>query len=702
MTNVRLFNFIISLAFLGLSMGAQAQITWTGTVNYTTTQTITQTINVAGATTVNVSSGVTLTVSGVISGSAALTVQGGGKLILTAANTYNGAITIAGSGSILQIGDGTSGSLANTSGVLINDSTAILRFEPGANMTFDKVISGSGKVECKVKASTALSFTANNTYSGTTTIENGGGGYVQLGNNTPAGGVAGDIINNSRLAFARTTDYVFPKVISGTGSVYKFMPAKVTLTGANIYKGFTEINDGTLQIGDGTSGSIDSTSNVQLDFATCILRFEPGADMKFSKVISGSGKVEFKGADANNKMLIFTADNNYTGGTKIEQGRLVLGHGGAAGSVAGNIENYGLLDFYRSNDYIYTGVISGTGSVLKTGGGKVILTGINTYTGTTSLNGDAGNILQIGDGTSGSIANTSSVYIASGGTLSFEPGGTMTFSKVISGGGNVEYKGGGYLYLTADNNYSGTTTIESSALYLGNGGTTGSVIGDIIINKDALLNFNRSNDYTYSGVISGDGNVRKSGIGKLILNGVNTFTGTTFIPAGTLALGAGGSIENSYIVYLYYNNTTFDISAGSKKIKGLRADSDSPNAVVLLDTSTLTIGTAGQTDGNGYFYGIFSGTGNVIKQGTGEFHITNGGTAIANTATGMFTLKEGLLEIDGRKWAGNFTQNAGTVLQGDDTIAIGGNATLNGGTIAMNLTNGNPQKLSVGGAVSTS
>ena len=597
------------------TFGAQAQITWNGTVFYSTTQTITQNVNVSGASTVNISPSVTVTISGVISGSAAITVGGGGKLILTAANTYSGAITIT--GSTVQIGNGTSGSFANVASVTLANS-AILRFEPGANMTFDKFIVGAGNVECKNAPGKTLYLTANNAYTGTTTIE--AGSHFCIGNNTTTGGVIGDIINNGTLYFYRSDDYTYTGIISGTGNVWAY-GTKTILTRASTYTGSTSIsNDHILQIGNGTiSGNLLNTSGVDIGNGAT-LRFEPGTDMTFSKVISGNGGV-----------------------TK-----------GSAGSL--------------------------------------IMTGDNTYNGTTSVSQGT---LQLGDGTtSGNLLNTSGVDISSGAALRFEPGTNMTFSKVISGSGKVEYKGSynKYLYFTANNTYTGTTTVESGRLYIGNNTTTGSIAGNIVNNGG--IYFQRSNDYTYSGIISGDGFLDKYGAGKLTLNGVHTFTGNTYINQGTLVLGTSGSLENSCIIN--YANAKFDISAGNKTIKCLSGGGE-----VILGANTLTIGHTGQNDGWGGNWGIFSGTGNVIKQGTGEFWLSNDNSP-TNTATGTFTLKEGFLGIKGRNWAGNLTQNAGTVLEIYDNSTVGGNLTLNGGTVKMDLTQGQTPKLTVSGGVSTS
>ena len=83
------------------------------------------------------------------------------------------------------------------------------------------------------------------------------------------------------------------------------------------------------------------------------------------------------------------------------------------------------------------------------------------------------------------------------------------------------------------------TTISAGTLQIGNGGTTGSVAGDVVDN--AALVFNRSDALTYGGVISGTGSLTKSGTGTLTLTGDNTYTGGTTISAGTLQIGNGGT-----------------------------------------------------------------------------------------------------------------------------------------------------------------
>ena len=111
---------------------------------------------------------------------------------------------------------------------------------------------------------------------------------------------------------------------------------------------------------------------------------------------------------------------------------------------------------------------------------------------------------------------------------------STTFSGQIIGGGSIVKAGSGTLTLTGNNTYGGGTTINGGTLQLGNGGTTGSVPGNIVNN--AALAFNRSDAVTYGDVISGTGSLIQAGSGVLTLTGVNTFTGGTTVSAGGLAV----------------------------------------------------------------------------------------------------------------------------------------------------------------------
>jgi hypothetical protein len=102
---------------------------------------------------------------------------------------------------------------------------------------------------------------------------------------------------------------------------------------------------------------------------------------------------------------------------------------------------------------------------------------------------------------------------------------------------------------------------------------------------------------------------------------VNTYTGTTFINAGTLALSGNASIAASGGIV---DNATFDISAtnGGAAIKTL-----SGNGAVDVGSQTLTLSNASDT-----FGGIFSGSGSLALA-AGTETLTGDGSAFAGATT---------------------------------------------------------------------
>lgn len=135
-------------------------------------------------------------------------------------------------------------------------------------------------------------------------------------------------------------------------------------------------------------------------------------------------------------------------------------------------------------------------------------------------------------------------------------GTTQTFGGVISGARGVLVAalgiGDATMVFTGNNTYTGGTEICScTTLQLGNGGTTGSIVGDVT--NGGTLAFNRSNTYTFDGAILEDifepgGQVRQIGTGNTILTGVSTYTGNTTIDAGTLTVNGDIRTSNRVIV----------------------------------------------------------------------------------------------------------------------------------------------------------
>ncbi len=156
----------------------------------------------------------------------------------------------------------------------------------------------------------------------------------------------------------------------------------------------------------------------------------------------------------------------------------------------------------------------------------------NLGTGPLSFNAGTLEALVAGGGIISSKAIT---LTAGGGTFSADTGTDSTLSGAINGAGSLTKNGGGSLILIGNNGYAGGTTINAGILQIGNGGTSGSIVGNVIDN--GTLAFNRSDPVTFVGNVSGTGNLSQVGPGTLTLTGTSTYTGPTAISAGTLHHG---------------------------------------------------------------------------------------------------------------------------------------------------------------------
>ncbi|MER9330971.1 autotransporter outer membrane beta-barrel domain-containing protein [Mesorhizobium sp. M0488] len=313
--------------------------------------------------------------------------------------------------------------------------------------------------------------------------------------------------------------------------------------------------------------------------------------------------------------------------------------------------------------------LTGSTQLVKTDLGTLVLGGTNSYTGGTAIN--SGTLQVSSDGNLGAAAgafsfdggtlrNTSSFSSARGVTLNagggtFETNADLTLSGLIGGAGALTKTGNSALILTADETYTGGTTISAGTLQLGSGGTSGSLIGDVLDN--AALVFNRSDSLTYAGVISGTGVVNQVGTGTTIFTGANTYAGGTTVSAGTLQLGNGGT-------------------SGS-----LTGD--------VLDNATLAFDRSDAYT----FAGLISGTGAVEQIGSGVTILTAN-----NSYDGDTNVREGTLIVDGDQSAATGTTmvEAGGVLGGIGTV--GGNvAVLDGGALNPGDIGATPQTLTING-----
>ncbi|MBI5132273.1 MAG: autotransporter domain-containing protein [Rhodopseudomonas palustris] len=362
--------------------------------------------------------------------------------------------------------------------------------------------------------------------------------------------------------------------------------------------------------------------------------------------------------------LTLTGANSYTGGTTISAGSLQIGNGGTTGSILGDVANNGTLIFNRSDAINFGGAISGTGAVEQAGSGTLTLSGSHSYSGATRiLNGTlqadpagafssasdftvaAGARLDLNDSFQfiGSLSGAGAVTNSGASTAILVVGGSSvstSFSGSIADGvaGTVALWVGtsgtsGTFTLTGNNTYSGGTAICACwALQIGDGGTTGSIVGDV--RNGGTLIFNRSNAYSFGGVISDDntdrGKVVQAGSGTTTLTGTNTYSGGNTLRAGTLSVGseanlgdvAGGLTFNGGTLQITgtgFTSTTRAISWGAA---GGSFDIADPANVFTL-TQAL------------------SGSGGLTKAGAGTLLLSGLNTYTGATNVAAGTLRQG-------------------------------------------------------------
>ncbi|EDU0974717.1 autotransporter outer membrane beta-barrel domain-containing protein [Salmonella enterica subsp. enterica serovar Anderlecht] len=435
-----------------------------------------------------------------ISGSGRVVKSGDETLTLSGTNTYSGGTLISG-GTLVA-----SNVEALGTGDVTND--AVLELNTGG--TFDNAISGSGQVE--KSGDDVLTLSGANSYSGGTLISDG----TLVASNVEALGT-GDVTDNATLEMNTGGDFI--NNIGGTGRVEKSGDDALTLSGSNTYTGGTTINDGTLiATSVDALGSGDVTNNAVLELNT-------GGD--FINNIGGTGRVEKSGDET----LTLSGSNTYTGGTLISGGTLVATNVEALGT--GDVTDNAVLELNTGGDFINN--IGGTGRVEKSGDDTLTLSGSNSYTGGTLISSGtlvATNVDALG---SGDVTDNATLELNTGGT----------FDNAISGSGQVVKSGDKTLTLSGANSYTGGTLISSGTLVANDVNALGT--GDVTDN--AVLELNTGGDF--DNAISGSGNVVKSGADTLTLSGANSYTGGTTISGGTLvasnveALGSGDVTDNA-------------------------------------------------------------------------------------------------------------------------------------------------------------
>jgi autotransporter-associated beta strand protein len=547
-----------------------------------------------------------------------------------------------------------------------------------------------------------LILSGNNTYSGATNINAGtlrvagGNGIgdasaVVLANVASAildlngsnetigslagGGAAGGNVTlgaGTLTTGGNNTSTTYSGVMSGTGGLTKVGTGTMTLAGANTYTGATNINGGTLSI------SADNNLGTAPAAAT-------------------PNQLGFNGGTLASTAS-FTLNANR--GVALNAG------GGTFNTAPGTTLSYG-------------GTVAGTGTLTKTNTGTLILSGANTYTGATNINGgtlsiSADNNLGTAPGAAtpnrlsfngGTLASTASFTLnanrgvalnAGGGTFNVAPATTLSYGGIVAGTGALTKTNTGTLILSGNNTYSGATNINDGTLSVTGATALGATGAGTAVANGATLNIN--------GTAIGNETVTLNGAGAGG-NGALTGTGVSSL-AGAVTLSSASTIGVA---------TSTDALTLSGAMNG-------PGALTLVGSGTVTLGsTVGSTTALASLTQSAATTLNLngtLVQTTGSQSyggpVTTGGattlrTAGGNvTATGVVTATAGTLTLDtgaGNATLTNTSNNFGIVqvtsgnvvsLVDSDELVIGAS---NVGTITARTLSGN---LTLGGNVTAS
>ncbi len=465
-----------------------------------------------------------------------------------------------------------------------------------------------------------LRYAVNYYSSGNISWTSGGAGTITLGSLLSVGGLttlnvsgansgvtidASAISLNGAVTLANTsaTPFTIVSAIQGLGSLTQSGSGTVYLTGSNSYAGGTIFNGGTLNVnsdaalGSTTGGltfnggalqagaSLTSARNVTLNGSGT---FDTnGHTSVLTGLVSGTGElvVGNLGGAGGGILDLQNAGNTYSGGTLFNVGTLsinndaVLGTGGLTfngGTLqtgvsltdARNIvlESLGGVFDTAGTTSTLSGLISGIGALTKISSGTLTLTGANTYTGGTNINGGvlavsndanlggAAGALELNGGTlqtTGALNDGRAVTLgASGGTIDTD-GNNDVFSGQFTGTGSLTKIGAGILNLAySGNNYAGGTNVNAGTLQFGalNALPSG---GAVSIAAGAVLDMNGFNQTNALGAVTNNG-LLNAGSGTLNLGGtyqnngtlamilkpgLTNVTGATVNLGGTLSLG---------------------------------------------------------------------------------------------------------------------------------------------------------------------
>jgi autotransporter-associated beta strand protein len=574
-------SFTLSGSTLALSNATI--VTTATTAGSALSDTVANALTLTGSNSITLGSGHSLSLStGGISGSGSLTVDSSGgsaTLFMSGSNTYSGGTLIT-------------GGQVRTAGTGAGDASNNNAFGTGS-----VIVSGSGSVALRNASSLSNNFTI--------------GGEGLLGSGTQ-GAIRGSFSTSSRTA-------------SLSGTVTLSSNATITTAASNA------VTNSRLEL----SGPIDLGSNILTLAPDLAVTNSTSAPIVISGTVGGTGSVVVAGNTQST--VLMSAANGYSGGTTLTSGTLQVGNGTALG-VGQLLVNGGTLDLNAQalsvgalggssgglittsqaggaslttnylSDATFGGRISdgaGVVSLTKNGPGLLYMTGSNSYSGTTSINGG-----QIRTGVAGSSDSsnndafgTSAVVVSGSGSVAIRNGTTLTNDFTIGGNGLSNSGTQGAIrgsFSTSDRTatIAGSITLSSSATIASaaSSGVTGSQLvlsGPIDLGSHRLTfdpgvaaSGTAAVPIVVTGSMTGTGDVLIAGSSTLYMNGVNSSTGSTTVRSG--ALGGDGSIAGVVTVETGATLTPGNAAntTGRLEVGGLQLNSGATAAMTIGGTAS--------------------------------------------------------------------------------------------------------------------
>ncbi len=313
-----------------------------------------------------------------------------------------------------------------------------------------------------------------------------------------------------------------------------------------------------------------------------------------SGYLSGTGSLQKQGTGT--LTLTNTTPNDFSGGTLISAGTVVLGDGvthGAGDLGIGTVTNQAALIFNRPDDFVFANPIAGNGTFTKQGAGILILSGNNaSYAGNILINEG---VLKLGG--ANALGNST-------GITTVATGGTLDISGFAAVAEPITLQGGGILRVT-----SATNNRVESELTLSGDGSISTSLGTVL---------------TLADVIQGNGGLTKTDEGTLILTHANTFSGGTIISSGRLQLGAtnGAGIAGTLGAGDIQFNTisgqtaTLAILQGSTPLQftnNITSVGDGANEIIIGVSGAVSVSDIVTFSGNNTFAGNITINGGALR-----------------------------------------------------------------------------------------